>query len=103
NESIKEFINLKNSVTSGGSISLLGLFENTKVNVEISEKNLKLVQEHISKVKVDDLPEEMKEKFIQLKKSMPEVIGVLEAFSENSHIFTDILGGNGPRKYLFLF
>lgn len=103
NELIKEFMNLKNSVTSGGNISLLNLFENTKTNIEIAEKNLKIAQEHINKVKIDDLPEEMKDKFSQLKKGIPDIIEILEAFSENSNIFADILGGNGPRKYLFLF
>ncbi|MDZ4385485.1 MAG: DUF4012 domain-containing protein, partial [Candidatus Moranbacteria bacterium] len=40
---------------------------------------------------------------LELKSQLPETNRFLTEFISNSQIFTDVLGGNGMRKYLFLF
>ena len=47
--------------------------------------------------------ENLKDKFSLLKRVLPEVNLVLNDFLKEEKIFTDVLGGNGARKYLFLF
>jgi len=38
-----------------------------------------------------------------LKQKLPIVTSSVDEFLNNSYIFRDLLGGNGPRKFLFLF
>ena len=85
------------------SISLLKIFQDTDQNVEKIRVLLQDAQENIDKVNVDDLPKDQQAKFLDMKNKLPEINKFLVMFSDNSKIFTDVLGGNGPRKYLFLF
>jgi hypothetical protein len=84
-------------------ISFLDVLSSTEKNLERAGDNLKRAEENISKVNVGDLPEDKKEKFVLLKSNLPTAILAVDAFLENEQILRDLLGGNGPRKFLFLF
>lgn len=86
-----------------GSVSLLKLFQDTNNNVQQIQTLLADAQENIDRVNVDDIPQEQRAQFAELKNKLPEMNKFLTEFVDNSQIFTDVLGGNGPRKYLFLF
>lgn len=105
NEVIKIIYSLENPLNTEGSqdVSLLDIFESTENEVKKAKEELKNTQENLDKIKIDDLPEDKRDEFVTLKNKLPSVIETINKFLNNSHIFVDLLGGNGPRKYLFLF
>lgn len=104
-EVAKVLVELKNSADNSEreNVSFLDVFRSVEKNVIDAKKELDEAQLNIDKISVDDLPEEQRDKFLLLKQKMPEIRSMLDLFLNNSHIFADLLGGNGPRKYLFLF
>ncbi len=105
NEVIKIIYSLENPLSAEGSqnVSLLSIFESTESEVGKAKEELEEAQENLDKIKIDDLPEDKRDEFVSLKNKLPSVIEVINKFLNNSNIFVDLLGGNGPRKYLFLF
>ncbi|MDD3486780.1 MAG: DUF4012 domain-containing protein [Candidatus Moranbacteria bacterium] len=83
--------------------SLTDLFLNLRDGVEKASNDLSQGTEDINKVNIDDLPADMRGKFTDLKSKLPLVNASLKNFLDYSRIFLDVLGYNGPRKYLFLF
>lgn len=71
----------------------------------IAEARLYLVeaQKQTENIQIDHLPEEKRELFLLLKSSLPEIISLTDHYVENMEAFSDMVGANGPRKYLFLF
>jgi len=102
NNFLEKIYSLKNS-SDKNNISLLDVFSFSEENLKIANAELKEAQENLNKIKVDDLPEDKMDEFVKLKQKLPEIIQAIDDFLSNSHIFADILGGNGPRKFLFLF
>ena len=95
---------IKNPLKNDGStVSFLKIFQDTDKNLREIAILTKNVQENLDKVNVDDIPEKQRAQFVDLKSKLPEMNLFLAEFIDNSQIFTDVLGGNGPRKYLFLF
>lgn len=86
-----------------GSMSLLSLFQSANNNLKEISTLTDSLQSNLEKVNIDDIPEDKREKFIELKKQLPAVNETMAEFLDDSRVFADILGGNGPRKYLFLF
>lgn len=60
-------------------------------------------QKNLDKINFDDVPEEYRGELSELKNQIPEMRNVVAGFVNSGEIIGDILGGNGPRKYLFLF
>lgn len=85
------------------TISLLEIFQLIKKDLEAANAELILAQEFLNKINIDDLPEEKRTGFLEVKNKLPATISFVSGFLGNSDIFIDLLGGNGPRKYLFLF
>ncbi|TSD02340.1 MAG: Uncharacterized protein Athens071425_9 [Parcubacteria group bacterium Athens0714_25] len=85
------------------NISLLDIFTSIQEDLKVAGGELQKAREKIDQVKLDDLPEEKRQQFADIKSKMIFFSGMADDFSENSHILVDLLGGNGPRKYLFLF
>lgn len=83
--------------------SLTDLFLNLRSGVQESSRELTQAEDDLNKVNLDDLPPETREKFAELKNMLPTVNASLANFLDYSQIFLDVLGYNGPRKYLFLF
>ena len=105
NEIIKTTSTLKNPLSTDESqnVSLLELFQSAKKEMATVNQELEKIQENINQVNIDDLPEDKKTQFLSLKEKLPGVVKITNDFLNNSEIFVDLLGGNGPRKYLFLF
>lgn len=91
------------NTSEGDSTSFLKIFQDTSKNSEEILNLLEKTEKDLKKVNIDDIPEEQRTKFVELKDKLPEMKNFIKGFLDNSQIFMDILGGNGPRKYLFLF
>ena len=105
-ESAKSLSSIGNPLDSASQInqpSLTDLFLNLRRGIEQSSGELAAAQNDLDKVNLDDLPLETREQFAQLKSKLPLVNESLKNFLDYSQIFLDVLGYNGPRKYLFLF
>ena len=105
NEVVKALAKLKKPLDNStqSEISLLDIFKSSEKNITEAKKELDAAQENIDKVSVSDLPKDKQDQFLKLKQKLPDIRSALDIFLNNSHIFVDLLGGNGPRKYLFLF
>jgi hypothetical protein len=94
---------VKNPLDTKSNVSLLGVFQETEKSVAKTKDELVLANDALDKVNVDDLPEDKRTRFVQVKMQLPVMIEMMNGFADSSHIFSELLGGNGPRKYLFLF
>lgn len=105
NEVARTLDSLKNPATekSDETVSLLDIFRAIEKNLKTARSELIGVQENVEKINIDDLPEDKRVKFMEIKEKLPEITGLTASFLANSDIFMDLLGGDGPRKYLFLF
>lgn len=105
NEIIKTANSIENPLGNDAnrSISFLEIFQSTQQEIEIANKELQQIQENLDKINIDDLPDDKKQQFIAIKEKLPIISNATNDFLDNSGIFVDLLGGNGPRKYLFLF
>jgi len=83
--------------------SLTDLFLNLRDGLQKSQEEISQAENDLNKVNIDDLPAEIRDKFLEIKGKLPIVNAGIENFLDYSQIFLDILGYNGPRKYLFLF
>ncbi|TAK96477.1 DUF4012 domain-containing protein [Patescibacteria group bacterium] len=86
-----------------GKASLLELFQAVEGELRQAQTELTAANEHVDNVNIDDIPEAQRSKFMEVKDKLPIITAGVDSFLNNSHIFVDLLGGNGPRKYLFLF
>lgn len=84
-------------------VPLLDIFKKTEGKLRSALAELKKAEGYLNKVKISDLPDDKQDQFVALKSKLPSATESIDNFLNNSHIFIDLLGGNGPRKYLFLF
>lgn len=95
---------IKNPLESQSEqVSFLKIFQDSAGNSQEILGLLDDAEKNLSKVNLDDMPKDKKNQFSDLKSKLPELQRFIEGFVDNGFIFTDVLGGNGPRKYLFLF
>lgn len=87
----------------GAGVPLLDIFKRSIALSEEANRELKEANTLLGKVRIDDIPQEKQSQFLTLKNTLPVLIGGLDAVHQNAPAFVDVLGGNGPRKYLFLF
>jgi hypothetical protein len=101
----EEIYQIKKSASDDGKqeVSFLEIFTLIRGNLREASEELQKAQENINRVKLDDLPEEKRSQFVEMKSKMFSFSKIVNDFSKNSHIAVDLFGGNGPRKYLFLF
>jgi len=102
-DSVKSIIKVENPLSEGGDVSLAELFLNLRNGVMEASQKLETANDDISKTNFSDLPSDIQPKFLELKEKLPAVASSLKNFTDNSNIMLDILGYNGPRKFLFLF
>ena len=55
------------------------------------------------KVKIEDLPSQYRGKMRKVKEILPLVKNSLDDFNRTAKVFLELLGHNGPRKYLIVF
>lgn len=65
--------------------------------------DLRAADESFAKVNENDLPEEKQSAFLLAREKLSMLVSVSEEFLERERLFQELLGANGPRKYLFLF
>lgn len=94
---------LGNPLDGEKNMSFLPVFRETRSALENAEQLLSSAMENIDKVSIADLPEDKRDRFLQLKTKLPEALLGMRLFLAHGDILADILGGNGPRKFLFLF
>jgi len=94
---------LENTSGNEDSVSFLKIFQDSNKNSQEILSLLEDTEKDLDKVNADDIPEDKRAQFVELKNKLPQIKTFVKGFLGNSQIFTDILGGNGPRKYLFLF
>lgn len=102
-EILKTAEDIKKGENQEESVSYLEIFKENQEKLKKIAELLKNAQNNLEDVNTDDIPNEEKGKFIEIMKKLPEINNFLESYLNQEEIFIDILGGNGPRKYLFLF
>ncbi len=104
NGALKAFASVKNPLDKQSrDVSFLDLFNQARESVDAASKELALANTALEKVKLEDIPEDKRDRFVQAKNQLPEVVVGMQTFLDHGNVFTELLGGNGPRKYLFLF
>ena len=72
-------------------------------NLNQSKDKLQQVSKDITELDLDILPEEYRDKFTSIQKNLPILISNLEDLDSVSEVILDILGVDGPKRYLLLF
>jgi hypothetical protein len=103
NQTAEILDNVKNPIEGNNSFSLLQLFQVADKNLKSINQLMKDLEKDLARINVDDLPKDKRGMFIEVKSKFPQIEKVIAGFIHDSQILNDILGGNGPRKYLFLF
>ncbi len=96
---------IKNPISNKGneSISILGVFLDSKPHVIKVREKLISARNALENVNINDFPEDKRDEFVLLRRELPSIISICDVFIANADIFADLFGANGPRKYLFLF
>ncbi len=104
---LSETLGALDKIKSGGSqdkpISYLELFKDNEERLKEISGLLGEARDNLDDVNIDDIPSDKRNKLMEMKERLPEINAAVDSFLAEERIFTDILGGNGPRKYLFLF
>ena len=94
---------LRTKTASGAPVSYLKFFQDNENNLKTTDALLKDAQSNLASVNADDLPDSYKDKYIQINQYVGKAAIGLDDILGQKNTINDILGGNGPRKYLFLF
>ncbi|HHH12543.1 MAG TPA: DUF4012 domain-containing protein, partial [Candidatus Moranbacteria bacterium] len=83
--------------------NVLRLFEIFQNNLALAEEELRAAEKALAKVDPADVPLEQRAQVAKVTRLLPVALAALEKFNQNTDVLADLLGANGPRKYLFLF
>jgi len=86
--------------SDSGLINILRILSQ---NINISLGHINEAEHAIGQVDIEDLPKDIQEDVQKLKEQMPLVSKTLSYIDSASQVLLEILGGNGQRKYLFIF
>lgn len=92
----------KDAYAQGEKISLIQLLYQSKEPLREARISLERAEESLRAVAIDDIPEEKRDQFLAVRKNLPLVLSLLVGFEKNEFLLEELLGGNGPRTYLFL-
>ncbi len=92
----------KEAYAQGEKISLLDLLTQAKDPLNRARTSLEQASEELSLVRLNDIPEARREKFLSVRTALPTLLSLLSGFEKNEQLIHELLGGNGPRTYLFL-
>ncbi|HLC95599.1 MAG TPA: DUF4012 domain-containing protein [Patescibacteria group bacterium] len=87
----------------GSKISLLDFLTRIKIPLQTALAELTLGNQALEKIDLDDIPKEKRDVFLGVRQNLPILIGLMQKFEHNEALLEELMGGNGPRKYLFLF
>ncbi|MFZ2187911.1 MAG: DUF4012 domain-containing protein [Candidatus Moraniibacteriota bacterium] len=93
----------KEAYAQGEKISLLDFLARTRAPLRAAVGELEAGNQALENVNIAHIPSDQREKFLLVRKSLPTLIGLIKNFDQHQTLFEELLGGNGPRKYLFLF
>jgi hypothetical protein len=88
--------------SQGEKVSWLDFLATLKTPLATSRQELTLAQKALNKIELADIPAAKQKKFLSVREETPIVLGLLQSFEEHEALLEELLGGNGPRKYLFL-
>lgn len=87
---------------SNNRVSLLDFFNRIRGPLQTSLPDLEAGQQALDNIRLEDLPEDKRGTFLRVRQTLPALIALFGKFERERRILEEILGGNGPRKYLFL-
>ncbi len=86
-----------------GNRSILAVYQKISASVARAEGELRELEPVIAQINTADVPSQYRDKFVKLKQKLPVALAAFTQFRQNSEVVRELLGANGPRKYLFLF
>lgn len=92
----------KQNIQTGQTFSILRFFDDTKKPLTKARYELGLAEASLKKVRASDVPEEKRKSFILAQEQLPVFLGIIDTFESHEAVIQELLGDNGPRKYLFL-
>ncbi|PJA85030.1 MAG: hypothetical protein CO143_03400 [Candidatus Moranbacteria bacterium CG_4_9_14_3_um_filter_45_14] len=102
NKITADFALSKETYMQGNTISFLDFLSRVKIPLEETLTELEAGNQALKGVDIKSVPKDKQEKFLLVRKSLPTLIGLIKNFDQHKALFEELLGGNGPRKYLFL-
>ncbi len=102
-ELLQKIETIKTQNNSDPGKAYLTLFKNSRKDLQKIASLLQDAQSNLDKTNVDDVPEKNRNQFLAIKDELPHINSAVKTFLTEEDVFIDILGGNTPRKYLFLF
>jgi len=99
---VEELSVSKDAYDQGEKISWLDFLASIDIPLTQAQSELEAGDNVLQKIKIDDVPEEKRDKFLSVKKNLPLLLGLLKNFDNHEVLLKELLGANGPRKYLFL-
>ncbi|MEI9966820.1 MAG: DUF4012 domain-containing protein, partial [Candidatus Moraniibacteriota bacterium] len=100
---VKHLHGAKDAYSDGVTVSFLGILKDVEGPLQTAGTELRAADGELSRVNEDDLPLDKRPVFLSAKAHLAAGTGLLEGFQKNEVVLRELLGGNGPRKYLFLF
>ncbi len=98
----EDFSLSKTTYAQGGKTSLLNVLKRAKAPLQEVLSELEAGSRALVHVSIADIPQEQQDRFLSVKWSLPTFIGLIKSLDQHETLVEELLGGNGPRKYLFL-
>ena len=92
---------MENPLNQEGNISLAELFLSLRDGISKTSQNLEAANKDIQKVNLDDLPEEIQTKFMELKEKLPVVDASLKIFRIIRRLFSTFWDTTGQGNFFF--
>lgn len=86
----------------GEKISLIDFLHQANTPLKETHTALERAEEELTHVSIEELPEEKRAQFLSVRTSLPTLLQIFSGFEKNGMLLEELLGGNGPRTYLFL-
>lgn len=83
--------------------SMIDLFDATKQDAALALEHLSRAERMRKRIDSAIIPEQYRDQFQSLEKSLPLAVAMLDNYIEHQSLFAELLGAHGPRTYLFLF
>ena len=99
---VEQLISSREAYASGEKVSLISLFHQAKDPLVTARLSLEEATAKLALVNISDIPEDKQSKFLTVRETLPILTDILRGFEKNDTLIEELLGGNGPRTYLFL-
>lgn len=93
---------VKEAYTAGQPVSFLDFLSKSRDPLRAATRELAAAKQDLDRVSADDLPSDKRADFTRIRTALPVLVGLLDSFGQREAIVRELLGANGPRKYLFL-